>query len=149
MKLTTLVSISAAAILATGCNQNSDQTSNATSTNQTASYSSSTPGTNGDTNVDNTRINRRDRNNANPTALDQGNSDADIKTSASIRKMIVSGTNDFSMTAKNIKIITQNGKVTLRGPVISDAEKTKIEAIAKETAGDGNVENDLEVKTTQ
>jgi osmotically-inducible protein OsmY len=47
------------------------------------------------------------------------------------------------MTAKNI---TVEGKVTLRGPVNNDAEKTGIEAIAKNVAGDGNVADQLEVK---
>ena len=99
--------------------------------------------------VDNSKVNQRDRDTNNLTPLDQGNSDSDRMVSASIRKMVVSSTNNFSMTAKNIKIITKDGKVTLRGPVKSDDEKTGIESIAKGVAGEGNVDNQLEVKNNQ
>jgi hyperosmotically inducible protein len=101
------------------------------------------------TNADNTGNNAADRNTTNLTALDQGNSPADRATSASIRKLVVSGTNNFSVTARNIKIITVDGKVTLRGPVNTDAEKTGVEALAKQVAGDGNVDDQLTVKNTQ
>ena len=125
-----------------GCDQNKTESASSAATNSTpSSYAAGVA-----TNVDNTKINVRDRGNANPTALDQGNSDADTKLSAAIRKMVVSGTNNFSVTAQNIKIITQNGKVTLRGRVTTDGEKEQIESIAKNVAGDGNVENNLEVK---
>jgi len=58
----------------------------------------------------------------------------------------MNGPNYYSTTAKNIKIVTVNGKVTLRGPVNSEAEKTSIVTIAKTVAGDGNVDDQLEVK---
>jgi osmotically-inducible protein OsmY len=45
-----------------------------------------------------------------------------------------------------VKIITQNGKVTLRGPVKSEEEKKQIEQIAAEVAGVGNVQSQLEVE---
>jgi hyperosmotically inducible protein len=105
------------------------------------------PGTNAmGTNVDNSKINVRDRNDASLTPGDQGNSDADRAITQKIRQMVVSSTNDYSMTAKNIKIITADGKVTLRGPVKADAEKTGIGDIATGVAGAGNVDNQLEVK---
>jgi len=63
-----------------------------------------------------------------------------------IRQSLVADTN-YSMTAENIKIITVNGKVTLRGPVNSDAEKSGAEALAKSIAGDGNVDDQLEIKS--
>ena len=95
---------------------------------------------------DNTGKNVRDRNDATLTPGDQGTSPADRDITQKVRKGVTSGTNDYSMVAKNIKIITTNGKVTLRGPVKTDAEKAGIEAIAKTIAGDGNVDNQLEVK---
>jgi osmotically-inducible protein OsmY len=52
----------------------------------------------------------------------------------------------LSFTAKNVKIITVNGKVTLRGPVKSEQERATIEAAAKKIAGAGQVENLLELK---
>jgi hyperosmotically inducible protein len=106
-------------------------------------------------NVDNSGINVRDRNNANLTPGDQGNSDADRAITQRIRQALLSGTNnvgttnDFSLTAKNVKIITADGKVTLRGPVNTPDEKTGIDSIAKTVAGDGNVDDQLEVKANQ
>lgn len=50
------------------------------------------------------------------------------------------------MTAKNVKIITADGKVTLHGPVNSAEEKMKIEKLAKTVAGDAKVDNQLEIK---
>lgn len=144
MKIIPLFTPLVVGLLAAGCNQNNQPTAG-NDTNQPGVYPNN-PST-GLSNVDNSRINMRDQGASNLTSLDQGNSDADIKTSASIRKMMLSATNDFSLDARNIKIITQNGKVTLRGPVNSDTEKSQIGAIAKGVAGDGNVENDLDVKT--
>lgn len=100
-------------------------------------------------NPDNTKQNAADRNNASLTPVDQGNSPTDRETSAKIRQLVVSGNNNFSTSAKNVKIITVNGKVTLRGPVNTDAEKSSIDALAKQVAGDGNVDDQLEVKANQ
>jgi osmotically-inducible protein OsmY len=55
----------------------------------------------------------------------------------------------LSMTAKNVKIITENGMVTLRGPVKSEAEKNKIGQLAKSAAGRMKIDNQLEVKTSE
>jgi len=96
--------------------------------------------------ADNSGRNVRDRNDATLTSGDQGNTPADRDITQKVRKTIVSGTNDYSVTAKNIKIITADGKVTLRGPVKTDAEKAGIVTIAKSVAGEGNVEDQLEVK---
>ena len=52
----------------------------------------------------------------------------------------------LSFTAKNVKIITINGKVTLRGPVKTDQERAAIEAAAKQVAGATQVDNQIEVK---
>jgi len=97
------------------------------------------------TEPDNTARNVRDRNNNTLTPLDQGNSKADVATTAEIRKEIVAGKN-LSVNAKNVKIITKDGQVTLRGPVNSAEAKRLIGEIATRVAPSGNVNNQLEVK---
>jgi hypothetical protein len=94
---------------------------------------------------DNTARNVRDRDNNTLTPLDQGNSKADVATTAQIRKEIVAGKN-LSVNAKNVKIITKDGHVTLRGPVNSAEEKRLIGEIAARVVPSGNVDNQLEVK---
>ncbi len=99
-------------------------------------------------NADNTALNARDRDDNTLTSGDQGTTDADRETTRKIRRALVSDTK-YSATAKNVKIITVNGKVTLRGPVDNDTEKSGIDSIAKEAAGADNVDNQLEIKTNQ
>ena len=95
---------------------------------------------------DNTARNVRDRDARTLTPLDQGNSQADVDTTAQIRKEIIAG-KDMSVNAQNVKIITNTGKVTLRGPVNTVAEKRLIGDIADRVAHVGNVTNQLEVKS--
>ena len=97
-----------------------------------------------DANADNTGKNARDKDNQSVTATDQSNDPADIKMSADIRKMVV-GDDSLSMMAKNVKIVTIDGVVTLRGPVESEKEKATIESHAKQV-GAKKITNDLEVK---
>jgi hypothetical protein len=99
------------------------------------------------TEPDNTARNVRDRANGTLTPLDQGNSQADIDTTAQIRKEIIAD-NEMSTNAKNVKIITMDGRVTLRGPVNSEEEKRLIGEIADRIAQSGNVDNQLEVQIT-
>jgi hypothetical protein len=94
--------------------------------------------------ADNTKVNRRDSDGAAPTPIDQGNNSSDLKTTQEIRKAVV-GDGSLSFTAKNVKIITTGGKVTLRGPVKSAEEREKIAAFARKIAGAANVDNQLEV----
>jgi len=101
--------------------------------------------TNVTTEADNTARNVRDRGNRTLTPLDQGNSQADVNTTAQIRKEIISG-KDMSVNAKNVKIITNKGQVTLRGPVNTAEEKRLIGDIAINIARVENVDNQLEVK---
>jgi osmotically-inducible protein OsmY len=101
------------------------------------------------TNVDNSGINVRDRDGATLTPGDQGNSPADIERTQMIRKALATGTNDFSVVARNVKIVTVNGKVTLRGPVNTESEKNGIAAIASTIAGQENVDDQIEVKPAQ
>ncbi|CAN5859035.1 hypothetical protein BH11MYX4_BH11MYX4_57750 [soil metagenome] len=92
----------------------------------------------------NTKINDRDRPSTALTPMDQGGGkDRDI--TAAIRRSVVADSS-LSFNAKNVKIITVGGKVTLRGPVKSDAEKATIESKAKSAPGVTEVDNQLEVK---
>lgn len=95
--------------------------------------------------ADNSGRNVRDRGGRNLTPLDQGNSQADIDTTALIRRGIIAGKN-MSVSARNVKAITNNGRVTLRGPVNSAEEKRLIGEIAGNIALVENVENQLDVK---
>ena len=81
------------------------------------------------------------------TPLDQGNSKADVATTTQIRKEILAG-EKMSINAKNVKIITVDGRVTLRGPVDSAEEKRLIGEIADRIARSENVDNQLEVRLT-
>lgn len=99
-----------------------------------------------DVDANNTRRNARDRDGSSVTPLDQGNGEADLETTRLIRREIV-GTDDLSIDAKNVKIVTANGSVTLRGPVQSEQEKRLIGEIASRVARAGQVTNLLEVKS--
>jgi osmotically-inducible protein OsmY len=98
--------------------------------------------------ADNSGRNVRDRSGNTQTSGDQSNATPDIKTSAAIRRSLMHD-HSLSMMAKNVKIVTENGVVTLRGPVKSDAEKTKIEELAKQTAQGATIHNQLEVKASE
>ena len=93
---------------------------------------------------DNTGRNVRDRNDATKTAEDQSENAADRTITQNIRKAITSD-DSLSTNAKNVKIITNDGTVTLRGPVKNEQEKTAIEAKAKQVAGVKSVDNQLEI----
>ena len=97
--------------------------------------------------VDNTRINVRDRQDQTLTPLDQGNNKADVATTAQIRKEIIAG-KTMSVNAQNVKIITIDGQVTLRGPVNTAEEKRLIGEIADRSTHTGDVDNQLEVPPT-
>ncbi|MRR38615.1 BON domain-containing protein [bacterium] len=90
--------------------------------------------------------NERDRSGATLTPGDQGNSDADIEMTRRIRRALTEN-DGLSADAKNIKVITTNGKVTLRGPVQNTQEMQAIQSILKQ-AGVTSFDNQLEVKTT-
>ena len=108
-------------------------------------YSAETPATPpAQTAPDNTRVNVRDRGGATLTPGDQSENRVDRDLTQRIRKAIMAD-KSLSTTAKNIKIVTVNGAVTLRGPVKNLHEKEAIEAKAQQIAGVTNVENQLEV----
>jgi osmotically-inducible protein OsmY len=86
----------------------------------------------------------RDRGGATLTPGDQSESEADRTLTQQIRRSVVAD-DSLSTTAKNVKIITVDGMVTLRGPVNSPREKEVIAAKAVEIAGAAKVDNQLEV----
>lgn len=94
--------------------------------------------------ADNSAVNERDRAGTSKTPIDQNENTADIKTTAEIRKRVMAEP-DFSVNAQNVKIITADGEVTLRGPVANSKERDKIETIAREVAGKDKVISKIEV----
>ena len=96
------------------------------------------------TKADNTAINERDRSGDTKTSGDQSNSSADLKIAQAIRQALMKD-GDLSATAKNIKVITENGQVTLRGPVKNVQEKTRVDQLAKSAAGGAHIVDQLDV----
>jgi hyperosmotically inducible protein len=94
--------------------------------------------------ADNSGRNERDRNDATKTAGDQSESKADRTISQNIRQAIVAD-DSVSTNGKNVKIVTVDGTVTLRGPVKTEQEKINIGAKAQQVAGVKRVDNQLEV----
>jgi osmotically-inducible protein OsmY len=93
---------------------------------------------------DNTKTNQGDAGKDAVTADQQGSTDADRQTTRQIRKALMKDSS-LSTYAHNIKIITRNGRVTLRGPVRTEDERAGIEAKAAAVAGAENVRNKLTV----
>ena len=98
-----------------------------------------------DSALENTEINARDKDNTTLTPEDQKENESDIKITADIRQAIIKD-KSLSVDAQNVKIITRNGVVTLRGPVETKKESKKLKKIAKHTPGVLKVDNQLEIK---
>lgn len=96
--------------------------------------------------LENTERNVRDSGGATLTPEDQKETRGDRKITAAIRQSIVKD-KSLSLNAHNVKIITHNGVVTLRGPVENSAEKIKLQSIAEKKRGVKQVDNQLEPKT--
>jgi len=96
-----------------------------------------------DVDASNTGINKRDRDDANLTPMDQMNNESDLKLTQEIRQALMKG--EFSMDAENIKVITRNGTVTLRGPVKTAAEREKISDLVKAMPDVKSIDNQLQV----
>ena len=94
--------------------------------------------------ADNTKVNQRDRSQNEATADQQKENSGDRQLTQQIRRAIVKD-KSLSTNAHNVKIITQNGSVTLKGAVKSEEEKQTIESKATEIAGAGKVNNELQV----
>jgi osmotically-inducible protein OsmY len=97
-----------------------------------------------DTDASNTGINKRDRDDKTLTPMDQKNNPSDLKITQEIRQALMK--DEYSMDAKNIKVITRNGTVTLRGPVKTAAELEKISVLVKAMSGIKGIDNQLQVK---
>ena len=94
---------------------------------------------------DNTKVNQRDKAKSQPTADQAKNASSDLEIMQKIRKAVVAD-KSLSTYGHNVKIISEHGKVTLKGPVHTQEERNNIEAKATEVAGAGNVTNMLAVK---
>jgi len=97
---------------------------------------------------DNTGINARDRNSDAITAGQQSNSSGDLALTQRIRRSLMKD-HSLSMMAKNVKIVSANGDVTLRGPVKTEKEKSKVTAKAQAIAGVDRVDDQLEVTSAK
>ena len=95
---------------------------------------------------DNTKVNTRDRAKSQPTADQQQNGRTDVAITRDIRRALV-GDKTLSIDAHNVKIITQHGEVTLKGPVRTADEKKIVEAKATEVAGAGHVKSEIAIKS--
>jgi osmotically-inducible protein OsmY len=93
---------------------------------------------------DNTKTNTRDRAEGAVTADQQKENATDRRISQRIRQAIVDD-KSLSTYAHNVKVVTQDGRVTLKGPVRSEAEKRAVEAKATEIAGAGKVTNQVDI----
>jgi hyperosmotically inducible protein len=94
---------------------------------------------------DNTKVNQRDKAATEPTADQQKDNRSDLDITKQIRQSIIAE-KSLSTYAHNVKVISQNGMVTLKGVVRSDEEKQTVEAKAAEVAGKDKVTSQLEVK---
>ena len=93
----------------------------------------------------NTAKNQRDEKLGKATPEDQGESSADLKLAARLRRSIMHQ-KGLSSDAQNVKIVASNGCVTLRGPVDSEKERKLIDDLAKGCCGADKYTNELEVK---
>jgi len=94
---------------------------------------------------DNTKTNQRDRSKTEKTADQAKNKQVDLDLMQKIRKSLTED-KALSTYAHNVKVISENGKVTLKGPVRSEEEKKTVEQRATDIAGAGNVTSQLTIK---
>ena len=139
--LMTTAAVAAATIGA--CEQKAATKTTTTGRTTTTSPGTTTPAP--DKNADNTARNERDRGGGTITPPDQSEKAADRNITTDIRRAITDDKN-MSVNARNVKIVTIDGVVTLRGPVNTQQEKDAIQALAEKSAGVTKVVNELEVK---
>lgn len=94
-------------------------------------------------NGDASAINQHGKSGSSKTPLGLKENQKYIDITAIIRRQLVDAR--ISINAQNISIVTQDGMVTLRGPVSTDDEKRQIETMARKVAGETNVDNQLAV----
>jgi len=92
----------------------------------------------------NTRMNRRDRNSSSTTPTDQSNDSTAVHLVAKVRKAIT-GDDTLSVKARNIKVVANQGVVTLRGPVASAKEKARVQQDVANVPGVTRVDNQLDI----
>jgi osmotically-inducible protein OsmY len=132
----TLLALVSASVLAalgtTACDKISGNETSTTTTTSTA--------------ADNTGMNARDnlKDASALTPMSQGNDVADIQTTAAVRRALMAD-DTLSTNGKNVKVITANGTLTLRGPVDSAGEKQLIDAKARGLAGSNHLDDQLDV----
>jgi len=93
---------------------------------------------------DNTKVNKRDQNKGEATADQQKENASDRELTQKIRRALMDDKN-LSTYAHNVKVIAQDGQVTLKGPVRTEEEKQTVEARATEVAGAGHVTNQINI----
>ena len=93
---------------------------------------------------DNTKVNKGDQAKGATTADQQKENDSDRGITQKIRRALMDD-KSLSTYAHNVKVVTQDGQVTLKGPVRSEDEKKSVEAKATEVAGVGHVINQLSI----
>lgn len=94
--------------------------------------------------ADNTKVNKQDRAEHAVTAGQQKENKSDREITRQIRKAVVAD-KSLSTYAHNVKVVTQHGTVTLKGPVRSEEEKKNIEQKAAEVAGASKVKNEITI----
>ena len=94
--------------------------------------------------ADNTKVNKRDQAEGAVTADQQKENASDREIAQKIRRALMADTT-LSTYAHNVKIVAQNGQVTLKGPVWTDDEKKSVETKATEVAGAGRVTNEITI----
>ncbi len=92
---------------------------------------------------DNTEMNKKYLDRAQPTAQDQGNSDAELQIARRIRQSL--STDDFSVYGQNLKVIVRGETVTLKGPVKSDDERRRAIEAARAAAPSSSIANQITV----
>ena len=93
---------------------------------------------------DNTKVNKQDQSASRVTPDKQSNEQSDLAITRDIRRAIVAD-KSLSTYAHNVKIVTKQGQVTIRGPVRTEQEKQSVDAKAAEVAGQGHVTSNVTV----
>jgi hyperosmotically inducible periplasmic protein len=93
---------------------------------------------------DNTKVNKRDRHPGQATADQQKENTSDREIARRIRRALMDD-KGLSTYAHNVKVIAQDGRVTLKGPVRTEEEKRTVEAKATDVAGAGHVVNQISI----
>lgn len=136
MKQALFTLLTAGVLACVGCEQEPDK--------QPLSAEKTLRSNNQPVSADNTLKNKRDQSTEALTPGDQGESESDRSITTQVRRDVVAD-DKLGITAKNVKIITREGVVTLRGPVSNAEERALVEGYAKRAAGVQSVDNQIEI----